>query len=262
MAKGVALGDAHAGKDMRIYAVGDVHGCLRELKKMLKLIKRDLDDKPIANHRIIFLGDYTDRGPKSAQVVGFLADLVLTDRNVTCLFGNHDQKLVKALKPLKPTDLRQFLKYGGSDTLRSYGLKRREIEDLTEREFTPSVAKKLAEKVKSAVPKHHKRFLENAPLFTTEGDYFFCHAGVDPATPLENQRPHDLCWMREPFLSHQGLLSKVIIHGHTRQERVDVHQNRINVDTSCCYGNALTAVVLEKRKYRFLTIKAARRYWK
>jgi len=262
MTKGIALGDAHVGKDMRVYAVGDVHGCLKELKKMMKLIKADLDDNPIKNHRIIFLGDYTDRGPKSSQVVSYLADLELTNRNVTCLFGNHDQKLMKALKPLKPTDLRQFLKYGGAETLRSYGIKRREIAQLTQKEFTPKRAKQLAESVSEAMPKHHHKFLENAPLFTTEGDYFFCHAGVDPNIPLDVQKSHDLCWMREPFLSHEGLLEKVVVHGHTRQEHVDVRPNRINVDTSCCYGIALTAVVLEKRKHRFLSIKAARSHWR
>lgn len=258
---GIALGDAHAGKGVRVYAIGDVHGCLKELKKMMKLIKADLDENPIINHRIIFLGDYTDRGPKSAQVVGYLADLVLENRNVTCLFGNHDQKLVKAFNPLKPTDFRQFLKYGGVETLRSYGFSNRDLRDLSEQEFTPKVARKLAEKIKAAVPKHHQKFLAAAPKSTTQGDYFFCHAGVDPSLPLGSQRDHDLMWMREPFLSHTGLYSKVIIHGHTRQERVDIRSNRINVDTSCWQGVALTAAVLEKRKHRFLTVKAARAYW-
>ncbi|MEO1141239.1 MAG: hypothetical protein AAFW66_02680 [Pseudomonadota bacterium] len=84
------------------------------------------------------------------------------------------------------------------------------------------------------------------------GDYFFAHAGVDPGVPLNSQNPHDLMWIREPFLFHDMPLEKVIVHGHTPQSTPEVKVNRINVDTWAFATGVLTCVVLEGTEYRFL----------
>ncbi|MEL6503845.1 MAG: metallophosphoesterase family protein [Pseudomonadota bacterium] len=256
----VMLGKASPGKDMRVYAIGDVHGCRWEMGVMLDLIEQDLSASPMGDHRIIFLGDYCDRGPDVCGVIDRLMGLRAQDERVVCLLGNHDDKLRKAHKVLDPRDFAMFLRYGGAATLASYGADARELQRL-ELQGDEKARKRVRDIVRDVVPKAHFEFIKNLPRSVEIGDYFFCHAGVDPDRKFHKQDGEDLIWIREPFLSHKKPLAKVVIHGHTRQTRVDVRDNRINVDTSCCYGGALSCVVLEKKKYRFLQVPARQQHW-
>ena len=73
-----------------------------------------------------------------------------------------------------------------------------------------------------------------------------------PGVALEEQDPHDLMWIRGEFHRHLDPFDKVIVHGHTPNDEVEVFRNRINVDTYAYASGVLTAVVLEGREYRFL----------
>ncbi|HET6194285.1 MAG TPA: metallophosphoesterase, partial [Acetobacteraceae bacterium] len=57
----------------RVYAVGDVHGCLERLEALHELIGDDLAARPAEEALLVHLGDYVDRGPDSAGVVACLA---------------------------------------------------------------------------------------------------------------------------------------------------------------------------------------------
>ena len=81
----VSLKDARTPDDMRIYALGDSHGCLDELKALDQMISDDLQARPIESHKIIFLGDYVDRGPDSAGCLQYLLERRASDPNVLCL---------------------------------------------------------------------------------------------------------------------------------------------------------------------------------
>ncbi|MDQ1138344.1 serine/threonine protein phosphatase 1 [Microbacterium sp. SORGH_AS 1204] len=90
--------------------VGDVHGNIAALLGMWPLISTH----PV--ERVVFLGDYINKGPKSAHVISMLRQIADDDR-VTLLRGNHEVALLDALAR---EDLAPFLKMGGAMTIRSY----------------------------------------------------------------------------------------------------------------------------------------------
>ena len=56
-------------KDIRIYAVGDIHGRLDLLDELLNRIRSDIALRPTAQPICVFLGDYIDRGPSSRETI-------------------------------------------------------------------------------------------------------------------------------------------------------------------------------------------------
>ena len=90
--------------------VGDVHGNLRAVEGMLRL----LSDQECTH--VVFLGDYLNKGPSSAGVLDLLVSAHAAG-GVTLLAGNHEAALLDALAS---NDLRTFLKMGGAATIRAY----------------------------------------------------------------------------------------------------------------------------------------------
>ncbi len=86
----VVFKDATGPDNIRLYAIGDVHGRLDLLQDMHGLIHADLDQRPAHDWRIIHLGDYIDRGPGSKEVLDFLIDVSRRDKRIISLLGNHD----------------------------------------------------------------------------------------------------------------------------------------------------------------------------
>ncbi len=74
---------------MAIHAIGDIHGTLPDLKKLLAAIAFD----PRAD-RLWFVGDLINRGPESLETVRFVRDL--GDRAIT-LMGNHEMRAIAML---------------------------------------------------------------------------------------------------------------------------------------------------------------------
>ena len=241
----IKLGEAKTPDDTRIYAIGDIHGCIAEFERLLEIIQNDLASATITNHLIISLGDYVDRGPDSCGCVEKLIRLQENSDKVVCLKGNHEDKFLKFLDdPLGVAG--SFFGYGGVELSQSYGVNIAAIGD-------PLMnAQAVREELVRLAPKEHLSWLEALPTSFGSGDYFFAHAGVDPGVPLNSQNPHDLMWIREPFLSHDKPLEKVVVHGHTPHSKPEVKLNRINVDTCAYDTGVLTCVVLEGAEYRFL----------
>lgn len=242
---GVHLLDAKIPDGQRVYAVGDVHGCLGQLERLLKLIKLDLHQTPIKKHYLVFVGDYVDRGPDSAGVIECLVNLQATTRRVICLMGNHEEKFLGFLAD--PQQLAPgFFAYGGIETSQSYGV--------TDDQMVNPVANAQAirQLLIDKIPSSHLRFLRKLKMSFSIGDYFFCHAGIRPGIALEKQSAHDLRWIRHEFLNHAGLHEKIIVHGHTPGSEPEVLANRINVDTECYASGVLTCLVLEGQGQRFL----------
>ena len=115
------LGEAQTPDGMRIYAIGDIHGCDTMLADMHQRIAADLAARPVGDHRIIHIGDYIDRGPDSAAVIRRLAAMIFADPRVICLRGNHDQMLLDFLADPEAGGS-MFLGNGGKQTLRSFGV--------------------------------------------------------------------------------------------------------------------------------------------
>jgi serine/threonine protein phosphatase 1 len=200
------------------YAIGDVHGCLDQLQRLVELCERDAGAQKI---KFVFLGDYIDRGPDSRGVVEFLIDLqTWSPDEIVCLMGNHEAMLLAAIDD--EANEPHWLRNGGGETLDSYR--------------TPSPVD---------IPRKHIEWLRSLPKSHDDGIRFFVHAGVHPDRPLDQQNEHDLLWIREPFLSSTKNFGRLVVHGHTPLPDgvPDQRPNRLNIDTGAVYGRALTAAV-------------------
>jgi serine/threonine protein phosphatase 1 len=226
----------------RVYAVGDVHGRADLLTALFARVDADLKAHPIAKSIQIFLGDYIDRGPQSREVL----DLLIARRRrhlMLCLKGNHETYPCRFLDD--PTVLPEWKRLGGVDTLLSYGVTTPAGDD-------PQTQQDVATAFREALPDSHLRFIQSFALSFICGDFFFAHAGVRPGIPLRQQREHDLLWIRDEFLLHQGDFGKIVVHGHTPVREPEVRSNRINIDTGACATGRLTCLVLDGDRISFI----------
>jgi serine/threonine protein phosphatase 1 len=230
---------------VRIYAIGDVHGRLDLLRDLERRIADDLAEAaPAGAVYLVHLGDYVDRGPESCGVLEHLCRAALPGTQRVLLRGNHDHWLAEFA--LRGRLDESWLAHGGDATLASYGAAPE--PGLPVRFQAPALHRRLT----GAMPPEHRRLLARLQAMLTLGDYVFCHAGVHPARAIDAQLEDDLLWIREPFLSFNGLLPKVVVHGHTVVEAPDLRRHRIGIDTGACWTGRLTAVVLEGTAHRFL----------
>ncbi|WP_353460960.1 metallophosphoesterase family protein [Sphingomonas faeni] len=220
----------------RVYAVGDIHGCVELLDELIALIDADDAQRGPAETTLIFLGDIVDRGPASAAVIDRLIDLSKTRGTVRFLLGNHEEIFLGALDG-EPKALRLFCRIGGRETILSYGMDATEYERLDYEE--------LVHRLAELVPQEHRAFISAFEDMIVIGDYAFVHAGVRPDAPLDGQRSSDLRWIRDPFLEHRNKLEKTIVHGHTMTDEVEHRNHRIGVDTGAYASGKLTALGLE-----------------
>lgn len=216
-----------------LYAIGDIHGELGKLEALLESLPLEDAD------RLIFLGDYVDRGPEPAGVVERLIELSRI-RSCVFLMGNHESMFLDFLGWKSPAHFGgdAFLGNGGDVTLASYGYFDSPAPD--PRTFS--------------LPKEHQRFYENLKLYYVDGDYAFVHAGLsrrdlsrgDLEFALRRSKPEDLLWNRSTGdLPHN--LGATIIYGHTPSPDLGVRWNEpfsIGVDTGAVYGGPLTAIRL------------------
>jgi serine/threonine protein phosphatase 1 len=244
----IHLRDARTPDGMRIYAIGDVHGCADLLGALYKEIDREIARDEPADWRIIHLGDFCDRGPDTRRVLD-QAIKRSRDHRVLSIMGNHDQAWLDFLAAPLPQGV--FVGNGGDTTARSYGVEVDFSSDDGVREARLSLL--------AAMPPEHLAFLRALPRSLCFGDYFFCHAGIRPDVPLKQQDPEDLIWIRRDFLFHPGLHPKIIVHGHTPSDEPEIRPNRINVDTGAVKTGVLTAIVLDGTTKRIIDVRGETR---
>lgn len=228
----------------RVYAIGDVHGRADLLEELLVKIDADAAGRGPAETQIVFLGDLVDRGPDSKRVLDLVVDLRRSGRTVRLLRGNHDDVFLRAVNG-DASATRHLHRMGGRSTLLSYGITGEEYDQVDYGELT--------EHLRELVPPHHVVLLENMENMAIVGGYVFVHAGIRPGVPLDEQTREDLCWIREDFLDHRGDFGKVVIHGHSITDDVEVRPNRIGIDTGAYASDRLTAVGLEGGERWFLS---------
>lgn len=216
-----------------LYAVGDIHGESGKLDELLDLLPLEQGDK------LVFLGDYVDRGPDARAVVERLLEL---RRHHDCVFllGNHESMMLDFLgwhdEAYFGGDA--FLMNGGDRTLASYGYFDREHPD----------------RESFRLPKDHEDFFLSLRLHHVEADYLFVHAGLgrdelqcdEMGFALRRSRVEDLLWNRTTSeLPHR--LGVTIVYGHTPAEDFGVRWNlpfSVGIDTGSVYGGPLTAIRL------------------
>ncbi len=228
-----------------IYAIGDIHGQLGQLEQALALI--DADGGPDA--RIVFLGDYTDRGADSARVVGLLADGIAAGRNWTAIMGNHDRLFTRFIRHGTVDDdailsgkgwLHPAL--GGATTLASYGVQAAVAD---EGPVNTDALAALVTAAREQVPDAHLQFLESRPLMHCEAGLVFVHAGIRPGIPFDAQVEDDLLWIRTGWLDDTRDHGALVVHGHTALDAPQHHGNRVNMDGGAGYGRPLVPAVFE-----------------
>lgn len=232
----------------RIYAIGDVHGCLDALDTLLVMIDAEERRRDKAATTLVFLGDLVDRGPASAQVVARVRDLAAARGDVRCLLGNHEEVFLQALDG-DLAAIKLFCRIGGRETAISYGLSNAEYERLDYRELQAALDR--------LVPAADRAFLATCEDMIEVGDYLFVHAGVRPGVALGEQRRSDLRWIRETFLDHTRPLDRMVVHGHTIAETVETGPHRIGIDTGAYATGRLTALCLEETARDVLQTGAA-----
>lgn len=226
-------------------AIGDIHGRLDLYEALIGAIEAEIAAAPALDHRIVLLGDLVDRGPDSAGVIARTRAWQRT-RNVQVLAGNHEEMFLAAFE--QPEALRHFLKHGGRETVLSFGLT---VDELATLDLDALLAR-----LHQLVPQSVRDYIAGFEPMIRAGDYVFVHAGIDPARPLNDQKRSDLIWIREKFLSHEGPLEKVVVHGHTIFKQVMDCGNRIGIDTGAFRSGVLTALVLEGDQRRILQARA------
>lgn len=219
-----------------VYAIGDIHGHLNLLLRLEAQITADMKRRAATRRVIVYLGDYVDRGPQSKGVLDHLLGNPIAGCETVHVTGNHDRWMLNFID--SPASGQAWLKYGGSQTLQSYGVSAPKSFDVVTLEATRAELAKV-------LPASHRAFLARMPLSHQEGDYFFVHAGVRPGVPLDEQDEEDLLWIREEFLYSDQDFGKIVVHGHTPTQTPEEHKNRISIDTGAYMSGTLTAVVLD-----------------
>jgi len=208
----------------RIFAIGDIHGCLNHLTNLIQMLDINTEDT------LVFIGDYIDRGPDSKGVLDFILDLKKDLKKVICLRGNHEEMFLNFYLGRK--DALLFLRNGGQSTLASYGM-----------------LGKSANGIVGKLPDTHLQFLKSLPLYFETEDYIFVHAGLRPGISLKQQDPCDLLWIRDEFIFSTVDFGKIVVFGHTpfREPFFQMH-NKIGIDTGAVYWGKLTCIELPDQR--------------
>jgi serine/threonine protein phosphatase 1 len=207
---------------MRTLAIGDIHGCYTALTHLLDELHLTPEDK------LVFLGDYIDRGPASRSVLDRMVEL---QKSISPVFlrGNHEVMVLEAR--VDPTKASLWQSYGGFEALISYSA-----------EFQKDWA--------AAIPAAHWKFLESTIPFYETPNHIFVHACLDPELSLAEQPDWLLYWeFFDRIRPHKS--GKRIICGHSRQPSGKVHDIgfAVCIDTGPASGGWLTCIDADSDEY-------------
>ena len=229
--------------DTVVYAVGDVHGCFRQLRSLEDRIVADAAGLP-GQKLIVMLGDYIDRGPDSARVLDHLLASPPAGFERICLAGNHETQMLDYLDGR--LSLERWLATGARSTLFSYDIDAEHLADLY------GIGNRLDDYIRAAIPREHIQFLGNMPIMVFSDRYVFVHAGIRPGVPLLEQEDDDLLYIREEFFEASRRLNRWVVHGHTPVEFPRIDGRRLGIDTGAFKTGRLTAVRVAGKQGRLL----------
>lgn len=208
----------------RSFVVGDVHGCVEELDRLLDYLR------PSPADTIVFLGDYIDRGPDAKAVVERLLRLQRSGPGCVFLKGNHEDMFLSFMG-LQGHHGDSFLYNGGKATLRSYGIEGCAPHGIAER-----------------LPPEHLAFFQGLRLQHAVGEFLCVHAGLNPARGFDDQTSEDRLWIRGAFIENPHPFPVTVVFGHTPCRDVLVKlPYMIGLDTGLVYGNRLSCLELSEK---------------
>ena len=238
---------------MRTFIIGDVHGCIDEFRELVAMARPE--------DRVVQVGDLMDRGPAPAECVRFAREC-----GIEVILGNHDEK---HLRWRRREDARKI----------------RGIPNAM-RPFPPEVAAQ-----NEMLSPEDIAWLTARPLWLDVAPgWRAVHAGFEPGVPMEKQRPEKVIRVRfvdpetgemvsleegnadQPVGSvrwHSMWEGPNVVFGHAVQGRTPVTYMTngtppwcVGIDTGCCYGGSLTALILEEgREPTFASVIARRAYY-
>jgi serine/threonine protein phosphatase 1 len=218
---------------MRTFVIGDIHGCLEQLDRLYKMLPIEEED------RLVFIGDYIDRGPDSRGVIDWI---LMLDHSWIALKGNHEEDMLNCLASEDPEDemFEWLVDRGGDKTFASYGLSAYAGMDDSD----------LLEKFKAAVPPKHMEFYRRLKLIHEDENCICVHAGLDPLYPKERD-PEMLLRIRNGFIKSNVNFGKPVVFGHTPQESGVPYQDKfkIGIDTGCFATGIMTAVMMPEKQF-------------
>ncbi len=193
------------------WVIGDIHGCSKTLRTLVEeKIKPGKEDK------LIFVGDYVDRGPDSKGVVSYVMELRLMGYNIVPLKGNHEDMMLRSVDD--KTIRNNWFYNGGMPTLRSFGV--RETRE---------------------VPGHFIEFLSSLEYYYQTDNFLVVHAGLnfaidDPLTDKES-----MLWTRNQSVSPEKIGHRKMVHGHTPisldelKGAIEKNSMDLDLDNGCVY---------------------------
>ncbi|HUX54166.1 MAG TPA: metallophosphoesterase family protein [Williamwhitmania sp.] len=201
------------------YIFPDIHGCAKTFRHLLEDIV-----SPTLKDKLVFLGDYIDRGPNSAEVINMILSLISSGYQVTALRGNHEQMLLDSIADANAFTIWKL--NSARKTLKSYGL---DFEDVAHDQLI------------SLIPKDHLHFLQNMPILHQLGSSLWSVHGCIQFPIREEFLQHYL-WLR-PWECVDSIPEGVtVIHGHTPipleevENQIALWGRLINLDAGCVYA--------------------------
>ncbi|WP_457650561.1 metallophosphoesterase [Profundibacter sp.] len=232
--------DAPVQPDESFFVIGDLHGCDRLLEQLLDKIDQANKD---GQARLVFVGDYVDRGEESAAVLRRLFELQNT--SAICLAGNHEDMMLKFIDQPAERGAR-WIKFGGLQTLASFGVSGVSTGS------TGQALEYAREQLVEAMGDNMVEWLRSLPTFWQSGNVAVVHAAADPAVPIGQQQERVLKWGHKDFAQKPRQDGIWTVHGHTIVDSPTIENGRVSVDTGAYATGRLTAASISDQGIDFL----------
>jgi serine/threonine protein phosphatase 1 len=222
------------------YVVGDIHGRADLLALLLGLIDAHIGGTSSTDPHLVFVGDYIDHGPESAETLARLRELTRDfPTSVTCLMGNHERMMLDFLTD-PVTRGPRWLREGGAATLWNFRIDPEPLQTTGRAEDFREAARRLD----AAMPEGLRDWMASLPLSWRSGNLWAVHAGADPAHPMEAQSTRVLLWGHPEFEAVPRADGTWVAHGHTEMDRPLYEDGRIALDTGAWRTGRLTACAI------------------
>ncbi len=198
----------------RLFAIGDIHGCIDKLRLLVESTARIGK-----NDKVVFLGDYIDRGEGSREVVDYIAGMRDSGFDIVALKGNHEEMLLETYE--REDRWYKWFLNGGAFTIKSFGIK--SVRDL---------------------PLNYLEFFYGLKYYYQLENFIFVHAGLndDLEDPFEDKS--EMIWTRRETYKNPVFNDFTIVHGHTPvsldacRDMIRENGKVINIDTGCVYSES------------------------
>lgn len=225
--------------DEVFYAIGDVHG---RADLLVPLVERIDSIEP--GMRIVFMGDYIDRGLDSRGVIDYLRALQRPAAPPSvCLLGNHERMCLDFLENPE-LSAERWLRNGGLETVASYQVPFQPGGDPVD----------LRDRLLAAMGPETRTWLEERPVLWRSGNMACVHAAADPEVPLEMQAYSTLIWGHPDFFRRARRDGIWIVHGHTIMDEPTAQAGRVSTDTGAYASGRLTAARIAPGDIRFFSV--------